>query len=212
MDIERVRREAETPAQAAAGDLEAVVADLSDAFSVDPLFDWFMRADARRDAARTRFFRLLLTELAFGIGRIDRPASGGAAAVWLPSTAMGPNSLIQELRALPTLLGATGWSRFPRMLAMRDYMDRLHPLDRPHAYLWFLGVRTEAQGHGIGSRLLKSATDRLDAQGEAAYLETDTERNVALYRRHGFAIISEGRARPEAPLMWGMWRDPQLLQ
>jgi ribosomal protein S18 acetylase RimI-like enzyme len=212
MDIERIRREAETPLPAGQADLEGVVGDLSDAFSVDPLFNWFMRADDRRDAARMRFFRLLLTELAFGVGRIDRPASGGAAAVWLPSTSMGPNSLIQELRALPTLLGATGWSRFSRMLAMRDYMDKHHPLNRPHAYLWFLGVRTEAQGHGIGSRLLKAATDRLDVRGEAAYLETDTDRNVALYKRHGFAIISEGRARADAPLMWGMWRDAQAPQ
>jgi ribosomal protein S18 acetylase RimI-like enzyme len=208
MDIDTMRRQAETPSEAAAGDIESVVADLTDAFEVDPHFNWFMRDDARRTAARTKFFRLLLSELAFGIGRIDRPAVGGAAAVWLPSSALGPNSLVQELRALPVILEATGFSRFGRMLALRADMDKRHPMDRAHSYLWFLGVTPQAQGHGVGSRLLKAGTDRLDAAGTPAYLETGTERNVALYTRHGFKIISKASARPDAPPMWGMWRDP----
>lgn len=209
MDIDVMRRQAEAPVEAGSADLEGVVADLTAAFEVDPHFDWFMRDDAKRTAARTQFFRLLLSELAFGVGRIDRPSGGGAAAVWLPSTSLGPNSLIQELRALPTILNATGFSRFGRMLALRADMDKRHPMDRPHSYLWFLGVTPQAQGHGVGSRMLKAGTDRLDAQNMPAYLETGTERNVALYRRHGFDVISMDRARPDAPPMWGMWREPR---
>ncbi len=91
-------------------------------------------------------------------------------------------------------------------------MDKHHPTDRPHAYLWFLGVTPEAQGHGVGSRLLQHASARLDANGEPAYLETQTERNVALYRRHGFEVISEHRCRSDAPMMWSMWRDPQAVE
>ncbi len=82
-------------------------------------------------------------------------------------------------------------------------------MDRPHAYLWFLGVRPEAQGRGLGSRLLSVGTRRLDAAGEPAYLETQTERNLGLYRRHGFEVISEHKARPDAPILWSMWREPQ---
>ena len=87
-------------------------------------------------------------------------------------------------------------------------MDKHHPMGRPHAYLWFLGVTHAAQGHGVGSRLLKVATDRLDANGRPAYLETQTERNLALYRRHGFEVISEHRPRPDGPMLWSMWREP----
>jgi ribosomal protein S18 acetylase RimI-like enzyme len=70
-------------------------------------------------------------------------------------------------------------------------------------------VRRSAQGHGVGSRLLKVGTDRLDAAGQPAYLETQKERNVAFYRRNGFEVISEHRARPDAPPLWSMWREPQ---
>jgi ribosomal protein S18 acetylase RimI-like enzyme len=209
MDPAALRRGAETPVLAGPGDAEAVAADLSDAFRDDVMFDWFLRDDDRRDAARLAFFRLLVGRMAMGVARIERPACGGAAAVWMPFEAVGPTPLPTLIRSLPTLLGATGLSRFGRLWAVMEDMDRHHPLDRPHAYLWFLGVRQEAQGHGVGSRLLKVATDRLDQSATPAYLETQTERNIALYQRHGFKVISEHKPRPDAPPLWSMWRDPE---
>jgi ribosomal protein S18 acetylase RimI-like enzyme len=208
MDVEAMRRGAEAPALAGAGDLEAVADDLADAFTDDVAFDWFLRADDRRAEARLRFFRLIVRMGAAQGGRIERPACGGAAAIWMPFEALGPLPLSVELRAFPTLFHATGLSRFGRLLAMRADMDKHHPMERPHAYLWFLGVTHAAQGHGVGSRLLKVATDRLDAESRPAYLETQTERNLALYRRHGFEVVSEHRPRADAPMLWSMWRDP----
>lgn len=208
IDIADLRRQAEAPSVAAAGDFTAVADDLSDAFAGDVMFDWFLRADARRDEARRRFFRLLITDMAGGKARIDRPSGGGAAAVWMPFDAIGPTPIAEELRALPTLLHATGLARFGRLMAVRADMDKHHPMDRPHAYLWFLGVTPAAQGHGVGSALLRNAVARLDLAGEPAYLETQTERNLALYRRHGFEVISQHRPRPDAPPLWSLWREP----
>ena len=213
MDIEAIRRDAEHPVQATRADLAGVAADLAAAFADDVMFDWFMRDDDRRAAAQGRFFKTVVERMAFGAARIDRPAGGGAAAIWMPYEAViKPTSWRDELAILPTLLNATGFARFGRLLAVREDMDKHHPMDRPHAYLWFLGVAPAAQGRGIGSRLLKSATDRLDAAGEAAYLETQTERNIALYLRHGFTVISEHRPRPEAPMLWSMWREAQTAE
>lgn len=208
MDIETLRREAEAPVTATAAQIEQSARDLAAAFVEDPLFDWFMRADARRPAARERFFRVILKEVAFPDGRIQRPASGGAAAVWIGSEKLGPQPLHRELRALPMLLNAAGASRFGRLLALRKAMDAGHPMDRPHDYLWFLGVAPDAQGHGVGSRLLQAQTAALDARGRASFLETATPRNVPLYRRHGYEVVSEYRPAPDAPLVWAMWRDP----
>jgi GNAT superfamily N-acetyltransferase len=208
MDIDTLRRDAETPMIAGPDELMGVAADLADAFWDDVMMNWFFRTDARKPEAHQRFFRTI-AQLAFRQGgRIERPACGGAAAVWMPFEAVGPMSMADELRALPTLLHATGLGRLTRLMALREDMDKHHPMDRPHAYLWFLGVTHEAQGHGVGSRLLKVATDRLDGAAQPAYLETQTERNLALYRRHGFKVISEHRPRPDAPMLWSMWRDP----
>jgi ribosomal protein S18 acetylase RimI-like enzyme len=207
MDIDQMRRDAEAPVKADASSAEAVARDLAAAFADDPLFDWFSRTDARRDPARLNFFRFFMRELVLPSGETLRPASGGGAAIWMGSETQGPNSLVDELRALPTLLGLTGWSRFSRMTRLRGVMDKAHPMDRPHAYLWFLGVTPEAQGHGIGSRLLKAKLDELDDTGTPAFLETATERNVALYRRHGFDVISQYRPAPDGPQIWAMWRE-----
>ena len=208
MDIDTLRRDAETPMIAGPDELMGVAADLADAFWDDVMMNWFFRTDARKPEAHQRFFRTI-AQLAFRQGgRIERPACGGAAAVWMPFEAVGPMSMADELRALPTLLHATGLGRLTRLMALREDMDKHHPMDRPHAYLWFLGVAREAQGHGVGSRLLNVATARLDEQDLPAYLETQTERNLALYRRHGFAVISEHRPRPDAPMLWSMWREP----
>ncbi|MFI4973860.1 MAG: hypothetical protein ACHP84_04890 [Caulobacterales bacterium] len=157
MDIEAIRRGAETPVQAGPADLEEVARTLADAFAVDPHFDWFMRDDAKRDAARLTLFRGIIGRLTYPDGRIDRPAGGGAAAVWLPSSSLGGHTpLLQELRTLPIVLQFTGLARFGRLLAIREDMEKHHPLDRPHQYLNFLGVAPRAQGRGVGSSLLRA--------------------------------------------------------
>src|SRR6516164_6497569 len=102
MDAETLRREAEAPVQATAADLAEVVQTLSDAFARDPHMDWFMRADAGRDAARLAFFDMLVRRLGFPTARIDRPASGGAAAIWMPfEWLQEPPPLQGELMTLP---------------------------------------------------------------------------------------------------------------
>lgn len=208
-DLDAIRRGAEQPVAATDATLDRAADDLCAAFVEDPLFNWFMRDDAKRADARRRFFRVILREAAFPDGTIERPEAGGAAAVWIPSENLAGQPLHRELRALPMLLNATGLGRFSRLLALRGAMDKHHPVDRPHDYLWFLGVRPDCQGAGIGSRLIKAHTDALDARGRPGFLETATPRNVPLYKRHGFVIVSEYRPAADGPLIWAMWRDPQ---
>ena len=208
MDLERVRRESGSPVVAAKGDLEAVCQDLSAAFAEDPLLNWLLRQDSRRHRARLAFFRMEIPHEAFRIGEIERPQAGGGAALWFPSERLGPNPLSVRLRAITMFLGACGPPRFPRVLALREAMDRRHPMDRPHDYLWMLGVRPEVQGRGVGSGLLKARLDRLDVQGRPAFLETSVTRSLSLFRRHGFVVIDEYRPAPSGPTIWSMWRDP----
>lgn len=206
-EIEALRRGAETPVRARREDLAGVADDLSASFKDDPQFCWFLRDDARRPAERLKFFNMLLHAVAQPDGVISRPATGGAAAIWLPSEALGPSPFLQELRIIPTLLAATGFSRFGRLMAMREAMDKNHPMDRPHVYLWFLGVRPEAQGFGVGSRLLAAGLRDVDAQGRHAFLESSNPANVPLYERYGFEVIQEYPPGKGAPPLYAMWRE-----
>lgn len=210
-DLDAIRRGAEQPVKADESTVDAAATDLSAAFVDDPIFNWFMREDDGRDAARLRLFRVLMRESALADGEILRPSAGGAAAVWIPSERAGAQPLTRELRALPMLLNATGLGRFSRLSLLRSAMDKHHPMDRPHDYLWFLGVHPSAQGAGVGSRLLRARTVDLDRRSRHAFLETATPRNVPLYQRHGFRIIADYRPANDGPLIHAMWREPATL-
>ncbi len=183
--------------------------DLSAAFVVDPLISWSSRTDEKRDAAREAFFLWLMNDTVLPDGLIFRPQEGGAAAAWIPSEAMTKShSLLADALALPLVLRHCGWSRLPRILRLRAALDRHHPMDRPHDYLFMLGVAPAGQGKGTGSRLIRHRLSTLDAQGRAAFLETAGEANVGLYARHGFQVVEEYYPGPGGPKVWAMWRDP----
>jgi ribosomal protein S18 acetylase RimI-like enzyme len=87
-------------------------------------------------------------------------------------------------------------------------MEERHPDDRSHWYLFILGTEQAAQGQGLGSALLDHMLGRVDADGMPAYLESSSERNLALYGRHGFEVTSEV-VIPGGPRIWLMWREPR---
>ena len=208
-DLSALRRAAEAPVRAGSADLPQVADDLARAFSDDPMFDWFMRPDAKRGPALRRFFDVVLKDACLPDGQISRPAGGGAAAAWLPSETLAAWPWTRDVRALPMLLHASGLRRFGRLMRLRKAMDDAHGVERPHDYLWFLGVRPELQGLGLGSRLLAAHCARLDAQGRAAFLHTATPRNLGLYQRFGFVVEAEYTPPPDGPLCWAMWREPR---
>ena len=57
MNLDAILRDAETPVAATSQTIDSTAADLAAAFVEDPLFDWFMRADAARTPARSRFLK-----------------------------------------------------------------------------------------------------------------------------------------------------------
>ena len=111
------------------------------------------------------------------------------------------------LTLLPTLLKISGFSRMGRAMAMGEALEKHHPPEPPHWYLFFLGVAPELRGKGVGSTMLEATLKRVDEDGTPAYLDNSNPRNTRLYERAGFRVVSEYRARKDAPPIWGMWRD-----
>ena len=132
---------------------------------------------------------------------------GAAAAVWLPPPGRWQLSRSQRVRLLPPLVRFLG-VRTVSVLGGLDRMEERHPRDPSQWYLVILGTEQAAQGQGLGSALLAQVLARVDADGTPAYLESSSERNLALYRRHGFEITSEV-AIPGGPRIWPMWREPR---
>jgi ribosomal protein S18 acetylase RimI-like enzyme len=82
-------------------------------------------------------------------------------------------------------------------------LARVHPRE-PHCYLATLGVDPEAQSRGVGGALLARWLAGVDADALPAWLETDRERSVGFYRRHGFEVRLQTSALGKP--IWCMWR------
>lgn len=109
-------------------------------------------------------------------------------SVWLPPGAF-PWSSARKLRATPELLRvlAADPRRFRSFMRYGTNAERLHPSDR-HWYLVVAGVRPEAQGRLIGTRLMHDELQATDTAGLPVYLETADRGNIDFYERFGFTV------------------------
>ena len=206
------KRAAGSPRRATLADAPKVSRTLARAFATDPVVDYFVRADARRPQAMSQWFDFAVKRLGLPGGEtwMADDADVSAAALWLPPPQDAMNmSFMQEVQALPVFLSVVGLSRIARMQRLRAAFDAHHPKD-PHWYLFFLAVDPDCQGMGLGSAILAANLKPIDAARACAYLEASTERNVTLYQRHGFEVVSEFKPEPTGPSLWGMWRKPQV--
>ena len=78
-----------------------------------------------------------------------------------------------------------------------------------HWYLWVLAVAPKHQGKGFASQLLRGMLPRIDREGLPVYLETEGEKNVAIYKHFGFKVIEEFSVPGEKSKQTAMLREPQ---
>ena len=122
-----------------------------------------------------------------------------------------PWSVGRNLRALPAMLSvlrhAPGSIR--DLIEFGSTIDSHFP-DTPLWYLQVIGVSPEAQGLGVGTRLLEPALGEADRDRVECYLETSNEKAVPFYLRAGFRIDRQGvELMPGGPTYWLMTRPPR---
>jgi len=174
---------------------DAGAAVLGRAFAEYELFRYYFPDETERRAAANTYASVSLSVcLKYGGVYASSEKIKGVAA-WLPP-GKSPFGLRQVIRsvALPILV------RFGRQGAGRmwtygrfvdDHHRRLVPF--PHWYLEIIGVDPAYQGQGFSSRLLRPVLERIDRERMPCFLETNTGKNVTIYRRSGFEVVSEDR-------------------
>jgi len=202
------RRLAAEPKRATAADSDRVINVLTDAFANDPVMSWIGRRDAKRDQGRRSMFVYLVNKLGLPGNELWTAADYSTAALWVPpERADLKQPWWDEVIMIPTIVAFTGLSGLGRVDAFRKSADKHHPKDKPHFYLMTIGVDPRFQGQGLGSALLEATLAKIDDLGLPTYLESSNEKNVPLYKRHGYVVTSEFRPLPDSPPLWGMWRE-----
>lgn len=183
---------------------------LTDAFVDEDGLNYWLKQGASKTRARKSFFDAAVRDVVHANRQLYLAEDGAAplgAAIWLnPGDKAFDLPPLRELMLTPLLFGVAGVKGMRRATALGRQLATLHP-SVPHAHLVFLGVAPEAQGRGVGSAILKHTLAPLDAAGIPAYLEASTERNVALYQRHGFFI--SGEFKLPGLHMRTMFREPR---
>ena len=128
----------------------------------------------------------------------------GVAGIAPPGTCQPTMGQIAKM--LPSLLscGLGSLVRTGRWLGTWGSLD---PKEL-HSHLGPLAVDARLRGRGIGSHILQEYGRRLDDANLMGYLETETEDNVRLYERFGFAVIAEQRV--VGVPNWFMQRRPKV--
>jgi ribosomal protein S18 acetylase RimI-like enzyme len=153
-----------------------------------------MRVAVRVAKLGRRYSHVLVAEEA------DRIVGVLNAAEW-PNCQL---STSEKLKTAPAMIRAMG-SALPRAFKMMSTWAKHDPRQR-HWHLGPIGVHPDLQGRGVGKAILGTFLKMVDEQGSSAYLETDVDRNVALYEQFGFKVIAQAE-------MMGvnnrfMWREP----
>jgi GNAT superfamily N-acetyltransferase len=201
------RAAAAAPIVAGPEHLEACVSVLCRAFADDPVTTWYTRADAWRAWALRNSFEGILGGWILALGQTWLAADGGACAAFLPPDPDPERrSLGEWLWLLRRVRPNTGWARLQRLVRLIVAMDRHHPHQPPHYYLWLLGVDPARAGHGVGALLLETVLAQYDREGVPTYLENSNPKNRRFYERLGY--VSRGAYRPlfGGPPMDPMWR------
>jgi ribosomal protein S18 acetylase RimI-like enzyme len=189
---------------------DAVAALLTDAFVNEDGLNYWLKQGRAKERARSSFFHIAVRNAIHPQRALWVAEEGGArlgAAIWLPPGCKAFDfTPLQELALTPRFLSIAGFAGMARAQDLGKRLAKHHP-SVPHAHLSFLGVHSSAQGRGVGSAILKQTLTALDEESTVAYLEASTERNVALYQRHGFEVTGEF----ELPRLrfWCMTRLPR---
>ena len=190
-------------------DLERLADVAADAYCDYPLHNWLTGGKYDEKASRLIMQISLRTMTEDAVIYADSEEINGFAA-WLPFGFTGSKTLPFLLNGGLSLILHSGLGIIGRLLTYESYAMNLkkHFTDNYDWYLYNLSIKKSAQGKGIASKLMRPMLQFCDDERMVAYLETNKESNVSLYRHYGFDLMKE-ELIPKTPVThYAMVRNP----
>lgn len=183
---------------------------LTQAFMEDPLYAFVLPEAGRRRKALMWLHRRLIHYCSL-YGRMHTLPSLPGIACWLPPgrTDVTIGRILRTgLFAMPLYLGLGAFLRFNAYMSLSDGLREQHAPGN-FWYLWVLAVDPASQGQGVGSRLMQPVMDEANAGNTPCFLETENEKNLGFYERHGFQVAASDTVPRSSVKTWSMIRMPR---
>lgn len=191
-------------------DLDRLADVAADAYLDYPLHNWFTKGKYDKKASKLIMQISLKTMTEDSIIYADSEELNGFA-VWLPFGFTGSKTIPFLMSGGLSLILHSGPGIIGRLLTYETYAMNLKKefTDNYDWYLYNLSIKKDAQGKGIASKLMRPMLQFCDDEKMVAYLETNKESNVSLYKHYGFDLKKE-ELIPKTPVThYAMVRQPK---
>ena len=191
-------------------DLNRLAEIAADAYQDYPLHNWLTKGKYDKVASKLIMQISLRTMTEDAVIYADSEAMNGFA-VWLPFGFTGSKTIPFLFSGGLKLILHSGLGIIGRLLTYENYAMGLKKefTDNYDWYLYNLSIKKDAQGKGIASKLMRPMLQFCDDEKMVAYLETNKETNVGMYRHYGFDMMKE-ECIPKTPVThYAMVRYPQ---
>ena len=182
----------------------------ADAYLDYPLHNWLTKGKYDAKASRLIMQISLKTMTEDAVIYADSEEMNGFA-VWLPFGFTGSKTLPFLMNGGFSLILHCGFGIIGRLLTYETYAMNLKKefTDNYDWYLYNLSIKKDAQGKGVASKLMHPMLEFCDDERMVAYLETNKDTNVGLYKHYGFDLMKEEQI-PKSPVMhYAMVRHPK---
>ena len=191
-------------------DLDRLADVAADAYLDYPLHNWITKGKYDKKASKLIMQISLRTMTEDAIIYADSEELNGFA-VWLPFGFTGSKTLPFLFNGGLKLIFHSGLGIIGRLLTYENYAMNLKKefTDNYDWYLYNLSIKKDAQGKGIASKLMRPMLGFCDDEKMVAYLETNKESNVSLYKHYGFDLKKEEIIPKTNVTHYAMVRYPQ---
>ena len=190
-------------------DLHRLAEVATDAYRDYPLHNWLTKGKYDAVASHLLMEVTLKTMTKDAVIYADSEEFNGFAA-WLPFGFTGNKTVPFLMNGGMRLFLHAGFDMIGRLQTYENYAMNLKRQYTDHYdwYLFNLSVKKDAQGKGIASKLMRPMLQFCDDERMVAYLETNKDTNVGLYRHYGFDLMKE-EVIPKTPVThYAMVRQP----
>lgn len=193
-------------------DLDRLAQVAADAYRDYPLHNWLTKGKYDEKASDLLMQITLKTMTEDAVIYADSKDINGFAA-WLPFGFTGSKTLPFLFNGGLKLIFHSGFGIIARLLTYETYAMNLKKefTDNYDWYLYNLSIKKDAQGKGIASKLMRPMLNFCDDERMVAYLETNKESNVGLYKHYGFELKREEPIPKSTVTHYAMVRNPKEI-